>query len=459
MRAPVLALLAAGLIVIASALVPGSARAQGNAAPAEGVASPIGKVVTATGSVAIQHVAAVPMQASAGGAGAKVGDLVYKADVVSTGADGAVGITFSDGTAFNLSNNARMELNEFVYNPKGKANSTFFSLSKGTFTFIAGKVAKTGDMKIDTPVATMGIRGTAPRVEINADGAVTFSTLVEEGKTKTKEGLKQLHKETPGSGQQESPFQVVLKAMGLCNGLDRAGGPDSQIKGCTELIESDERTSQTLALAYNNRGNAYALKGDYDLAIKDYEEAIKAKSDNSKAFYNRALAYKRKGEHDRAIADLDQALKLDPYYMNAFIARAQVYEKKSDYAHAVQDYDEAIKLQPNWGRAWNGRCWVKAVLGQLQAALSDCNEAIRLEPDAAADLDSRGLVYLKMDQWDSAIADYSSALRLNPRLASSLYGRGLAKLKKGDTTGDADIAAAKAIEAKIVEDFARYGVQ
>jgi HAD superfamily hydrolase (TIGR01662 family) len=58
-----------------------------------------------------------------------------------------------------------MVLNEFVYDPNGKSNSTLFSLSKGTFTFIAGKVAKTGDMKIDTPVATMGIRGTTPHVE------------------------------------------------------------------------------------------------------------------------------------------------------------------------------------------------------------------------------------------------------------------------------------------------------
>jgi hypothetical protein len=39
-------------------------------------------------------------------------------------------------------------------------------------------------------------------------------------------------------------------------------------------------------------------------------------------------------------------------------------------------------------------------------------------------------------------------------------GRGLAKLKKGDTSGgNADIAAAKAIETNIVEDFARYGAQ
>jgi hypothetical protein len=43
-------------------------------------------------------------------------------------------------------------------------------------------VAKTGDMKIDTPVATMGIRGTTPHVEISDDGTVRFSTLIEENK-------------------------------------------------------------------------------------------------------------------------------------------------------------------------------------------------------------------------------------------------------------------------------------
>src|SRR5206468_3016101 len=42
----------------------------------------------------------------------------------------------------------------------GANNGAVFSLVQGTFAFVAGQVAKTGDMKIDTPVATMGIRGT-----------------------------------------------------------------------------------------------------------------------------------------------------------------------------------------------------------------------------------------------------------------------------------------------------------
>lgn len=67
---------------------------------------------------------------------------------------------------------------------------------------------------------------------------------------------------------------------------------------------------------------------------------------------------------------------------------------------------------------------------------------------------------LKMSQFDSAIADYSSALRFEPKLARALYRRGLAKVKKGDAAGgNADLAAAKATNATIADDFAHYGVQ
>ena len=58
-----------------------------------------------------------------------------------------------------------------------------------------------------------------------------------------------------------------------------------------------------------------------------------------------------------------------------------------------------------------------------------------------------------------AIADYDAALHLEAKRATALYGPGTAKLKKGDASGDADIAAAKAIKADIAEEFARYGVK
>src|SRR5437667_1456597 len=95
------------------------------------------------------------------------GDNVEKGDVVQSGSDSTLGLTFIDGTVFGLSSNARMVLNEMIYDPNGSSNSSLLSLVQGTITFVAGQTAKHGDMRVDTPVATMGIRGTAVLVEID----------------------------------------------------------------------------------------------------------------------------------------------------------------------------------------------------------------------------------------------------------------------------------------------------
>jgi hypothetical protein len=180
--------LVTSFVLALAGFLPGPAQAQiDSARPAvSDLPTPIGKVVTAAGSVTIERASATVIQANVSGQAGqtKVGDLVFQGDVVQTGADGRVGINFTDGTSFNLSSNARMALTDFVYDPNGKSNSTLFNLTKGTFTFVAGNIAKTGEMKIDTPVATMGVRGTTPRIEISDDGTVKFATLIEEGKSK-----------------------------------------------------------------------------------------------------------------------------------------------------------------------------------------------------------------------------------------------------------------------------------
>src|SRR5580700_10659044 len=94
-----------------------------------------------------------------------VGDAVFKSDVVQTGASASCGISFPDGTVLNLVANTRMALNDYAYDANSNSNGALFTLVEGTFAFVAGKVAHTGDMKIATPVATMGIRGTTGVIE------------------------------------------------------------------------------------------------------------------------------------------------------------------------------------------------------------------------------------------------------------------------------------------------------
>src|SRR5262245_53397955 len=132
----------------------------------------IGKITTAIGSVTIVPADGVLVCPS-------VGALVYQGDTIETGADGAVGITFIDGTAFNLSATSRLVLNEFSCECTGAPNSALFSLIQGAFSFVAGKIARTGGLNIDTPFAT--IRGTAQDrgVGILTLAALTFAAIKE----------------------------------------------------------------------------------------------------------------------------------------------------------------------------------------------------------------------------------------------------------------------------------------
>ena len=88
-------------------------------------------------------------------------DTLYQSDVVQTGSNSTLGLVLEDGTAFNLSANARFMLNELNYDPTSSSNSSLLTLVQGAATFVAGQVAPTGDMKVATPVAVIGIRGTA----------------------------------------------------------------------------------------------------------------------------------------------------------------------------------------------------------------------------------------------------------------------------------------------------------
>ena len=202
----------------------------------------------------------------------------------------------------------------------------------------------------------------------------------------------------PASAQSPRP-----KNVNLCNGVDRTS-PEPQIAGCTALIDSGEETALVMAIAHNNRGNAYLAKGEHDRAIRDYNEAIRldpknVRAFNDRAFNNRGVAYRKKGDFDRALQDLDEAIRLNPSYAIAFANRADVYEKRGEHVRAVRDYDEAIRLDAKLEDAWLGRCWTRAVIGELEASLADCNKALQLRPSGAA-FGARGLVHLKMDQFE-----------------------------------------------------------
>ncbi|MCK1655813.1 FecR domain-containing protein [Bradyrhizobium sp. 149] len=128
---------------------------------------PIGNVATVTGiATVIRDRNSYPL---------RVRDDIYLNDVVQTSSNSSLGITFNDATTFNLSASAKVTIDTYVYEDGGKQNAGVFDIGKGTVAFVAAAVAKTGNMKITTPTATLGIRGTTGVVDV-PEGAAANST-------------------------------------------------------------------------------------------------------------------------------------------------------------------------------------------------------------------------------------------------------------------------------------------
>ena len=137
------------------------------AAPTQApVDEPIGNVATLTGSAnVVRNSVSMPL---------KLKDDIFFNDTVQTSANSKLGITFNDATTFNLSAGAKMTIDNYVYEEGGSQNAGAFDIAKGTVAFVAAAVAKTGDMRITTPTASLGIRGTSGLVEV-PEGAAANS--------------------------------------------------------------------------------------------------------------------------------------------------------------------------------------------------------------------------------------------------------------------------------------------
>ena len=79
------------------------------------------------------------------------------------------------------------------------------------------------------------------------------------------------------------------------------------------------------ANAFRLRGSIFTLRKKYDLAIDDFNIAIRLEPREASSFYMRGMTYLGKGQHDRAIEDFDEASRLNP-------SNSQ-YRKSRDLAH------------------------------------------------------------------------------------------------------------------------------
>jgi tetratricopeptide (TPR) repeat protein len=129
--------------------------------------------------------------------------------------------------------------------------------------------------------------------------------------------------------------------------LDELDEYGDVIADLTELL----RVEPANAVAYNNRGLAYAEIGMVRHANLDYGRAIDLDSGNSIILKNRAELRTDGGDVDSAIADLSKAIALDPLDLSAYLLRAEAYRSRGRDAESVADSEHAEEIRatdPKW---------------------------------------------------------------------------------------------------------------
>ena len=103
---------------------------------------------------------------------------VFSYDTVKTG-NGKIGIEFIDATRVDVTEHSKLIIDEFVYDPNSGTGKLSLKAKLGTVRYASGQIAKTSatNIKITTPTATIGVRGTDFTMTIDEIGSSTIILL------------------------------------------------------------------------------------------------------------------------------------------------------------------------------------------------------------------------------------------------------------------------------------------
>ena len=124
----------------------------------------IGQVKVASGNVTIERDGQVVK--------VEAGTELFENDVIKTGDNSAIGMTFSDNSRMSLGPNSSLTLESYAYEQAGRQNGFDARLRSGSLTAASGEIAKSRPlaMRVLMPTTVLGVKGTEFAVRVSGEG-------------------------------------------------------------------------------------------------------------------------------------------------------------------------------------------------------------------------------------------------------------------------------------------------
>lgn len=162
---------------------------------------------------------------------------------------------------------------------------------------------------------------------------------------------------------------------------------DPTIKSLTAKIS--ENPDDVSALY--RRGQVYASKGAYNLAMKDFDDTLRINPRDVEALNNRCWVRTVTGDLQAALKDCNEALRLRPNFVDALDSRGLVNLKAGMTKNAITDFDAALKINPRLTSSLYGRGLAKQRNGSVSEGNLDIANAKAMDPNIVQEFESYGV--------------------------------------------------------------------
>jgi lipoprotein NlpI len=162
---------------------------------------------------------------------------------------------------------------------------------------------------------------------------------------------------------------------------------DPTIKSLTAKLDANPDDVSALY----RRGQVYASKGAYSLAIKDFDGSLRINPKDVEALNNRCWARAVIGDLQTALKDCNEALRLRPNFVDALDSRGLVNLKSGATKNAITDFDAALKINPRLTSSLYGRGLAKQRSGSISEGNLDIANAKAMDPNIVQEFDGYGV--------------------------------------------------------------------
>jgi Flp pilus assembly protein TadD len=184
-------------------------------------------------------------------------------------------------------------------------------------------------------------------------------------------------------------------------------------------------------LAMNNLGISYIDLGQYQQAIKYFQEALRIMPDDAKTWNSLGVAYDELGQYQQAIGCFQEALRIKPDNAKTWNNLGVTSGKLGQLKQAIGYFQEALRIKPDDAETWNNLGISHSMLGQYQQAIKYFQEALRIKPDDAEMWNNLGVAYDELGKYRPAIECFQKALRIKPDFANARNNLVMANGKLG----------------------------